>query len=139
LRIFFPAIASFLLAACTAAAPLDDVAAEFRALRAQRGHFSGGEWNDTLDRWGGRKHQAMLELAAALGDGKRTPADVTALMGAPDEVLHKGQRAFADAYNSHDPRVRELLVYEWRGRRDFLFFTSDGSRVLTADWWFAWE
>lgn len=132
-------ITSFVIAACATAAPLEDRAAEFRALRAQRGHFSGGEWNDAVDRWGGRKHQLMLELAEALGNGKHTSAEVFALMGAPDEVLRQGQRAFTNAYNGNDARVRELLVYEWRGRRDFLFFTSDGVRVLRAEWWFAWE
>ena len=132
-------ITSFTIAACATAASLEDLAAEFRALRTQRGHFSGGEWNDAVDRWGGRKHQVMVELAEALGDGTRARADVVRLMGEPDEVLRKDRRAFTDAYNGNDARVRELLVYEWRGRHDFLFFTSDDARVLGAEWWFAGE
>lgn len=130
---------SLVAAACATAAPLDDLAAEFRALRAQRGHFSGGDWNDAVDRWGGRKHQVMAELAEALGDGTHTRADVIARMGEPDAVFRKGEFTFANAYNGDDTRVKELLVYEWRGRHDFLFFTSDGARVLAADWWFAGE
>lgn len=132
-------VTSLAVAACATAAPLDDLAAEFRALRTQRGHFSGGEWHDAVDRWGGRKHRVMLELAEALGSGNHTRAGVIALMGEPDEVLPKGQRASMGAYNGNDARVSELLVYEWRGRHDFLFFTSDGTRVFAADWWFALE
>jgi hypothetical protein len=133
------AVACLTIAACAAASPLGDLAAEFRVLRAQRGHFSGGEWNDAVDRWDGRKHQVMRQLADALGDGTHSRADIIAMIGEPDDVLRAGARGFADAYGGGDDRVRQLLVYEWRGRHDFLFFTSDGTRVFAADWWFALE
>jgi len=32
-----------------------------------------------------------------------------------------------------------LLVYEWRGSHDFLFFEADGDRVTRSGWWFAGE
>lgn len=115
------------------------VAAEFRQLRARRGHFSGGEWNNALDKWGGRKHQVMGVLREALGDGRHTRAQVLALLGSPDEILALRDAMFPQAYGDGDPRVRELLVHRWRGRHDFLFFASDGALVLASGWWAALE
>ena len=128
----------FGVAGCSAA-PLDELGAEFRTLRARQGHFSGGQWGDALDKWGGRKHQVMLALAEALGDGKHARGKVYALMGEPDELLVSGHAMFSHAYSGHDPRVRELLVYHWRGEHDFLFFASDGARILRSGWWAALE
>jgi hypothetical protein len=128
--------------ACAAADPdpgLANIAAEFRTLRVQRGHFSGGEWNETLDKWGGRKHHVMGLLGDALGDGRHTRAEVIALLGSPDAILAPRDMMFAQAYRDGDARVRELLVYHWRGGHDFLFFASDGSAVLAAGWWAALE
>jgi len=104
-----------------------------------RGHFSGGSWNDALDKWGGHKHQVMLSLGERLGDGTHAPGEMIALMGAPDEVLARGEAMFSNAYRGADPRVRRLLVYYWRGGHDFLFFASDGSMVLASGWWAALE
>jgi len=35
---------------------VEELAEEYRALRKRKGHFSGGEWDDDMDRWGGRMH-----------------------------------------------------------------------------------
>lgn len=115
------------------------LASEYRVLRAQRGHFSGGEWHADVDRFGGRKHEVMIALAKKLGDCTHTLADVVALMGPPDEVFRRGEANFRDTYGGGDARVREIAVYHWRGRHDFLYFTSDGVKVFGADWWFAYE
>lgn len=126
------------IAGC-AAAELDELGSEFRALRVRQGHFSGGRWDDALDRWGGRKHQVMLALGKALGDGTHARGEVVALMSEPDGVLMPGQYMFGLAYKGGDTRVRQLLVYNWRGGHDFLFFTSDGEHVFGAEWWSALE
>jgi predicted PolB exonuclease-like 3'-5' exonuclease len=115
------------------------LAREFRALRAQKGHFSGEEWNDTVDRFGGRKHVVMQALGDALGDGTHTRAEIVQLLGAPDAVLAPGDMMFREAYDGADARVRELLVYQWRGGHDFLYFGSDGVRVYAHGWWAALE
>lgn len=120
-------------------ASLAELGAEFRALRAQPGHFSGGTWNDAVDKWGGRKQQVMIALAEALGGGKHTRSEIVAVMGEPDQILKPHDLMYRQAYDGRNPRVRVLLVYEWRGMHDFLFFTSDGQRVFAADWWAALE
>ena len=133
-------LAVFGLTACASAGDrVPSLAAEFRAIRVQQGHFSGGEWNDAVDRFGGRKHEVMIELGRALADGKRTRAEVIALLGEPDAVLRPTDAMFRQSYDGRDPQVRELLVYHWRGWHDFLYFASDGTRVHGADWWFAWD
>lgn len=131
--------AAIVLCVAAVAASTADLGAEFRVLRQQAGHFSGGTWNDDVDRWGGRKHQVMIALAEALGDGKHSRSEIVAVMGEPDHVLTPRDMMFRQAYGGRDPRVRELIVYEWRGMHDFLFFTSDGKTVLGADWWMALE
>jgi hypothetical protein len=118
---------------------LSDLAGEFRALRAQQGHFSGGTWDNALDKWGGRKHKVMLALGEMLGDGTHARREIIALMGAPDQILVRGRVVFSQAYTGGDPRVRELLVYNWRGQHDFLFFASDGSTALASGWCAALE
>ena len=115
------------------------LAGEFKVFRAQKGHFSGGEWNDALDRFDGRKHQVMIELAERLGDGTHSRAEIVALLGEPDAVLKPTDMMYRQAYAGKDPQVRELLVYHWRGWHDFLYFASDGVRARSADWWMAFE
>ena len=130
---------ALLLAACAAAADIGALSAEFKVLRAQSGHFSGGTWNEAVDKFGGRKHEVMLRLGEALADGAHTRREVVALLGEPDLVLKPGDAMFRDSYQGGDVRVRELLVFHWRGMHDFLYFTSDGESVLGSGWWNAWE
>ncbi|MBP6012629.1 MAG: hypothetical protein KBA31_10410 [Alphaproteobacteria bacterium] len=129
------------LAAPLASAGLtvERLATEYQALRKQRGHFSGGELNDAVDRAGGRKEELLAELGERLGNGTHSRADIIALMGEPDAVLKPGDLMFRRAYDRKDPRVRELLVYHWRGWHDFLYFASDETQVLASGWWAAFE
>jgi hypothetical protein len=54
--------ATLLIAAAALAASVMELGAEFQVLRRQQGHFSGGAWNDDVDKWGGRKlHQRRAE------------------------------------------------------------------------------
>jgi|CXWL01.1.fsa_nt_gi hypothetical protein len=128
-----------MLSACAVAGDLGALSAEFKTLRAQSGHFSGGTWSDAVDKFGGRKHEVMLQLGEALGEGKHARNDIIALLGPPDLVLKPGDTMFRASYNGRDPRVRELLVYHWRGMHDFLYFAGDGTQVFVSGWWNAWE
>jgi hypothetical protein len=137
--IFVVALWFAFVGACATADATSALAGKFRELRAQRGHFSGGAWNDAVDRFEGRKHVVMQALASELGNGSRTKADVIALLGAPDAVAERGDELFRNSYDGADARVSELLIYEWRGRHDYLYFTSDGRQVLGHGWWMAYE
>lgn len=130
---------ALVLAACASAAEIGALSHEFRTLRTQSGHFSGGAWNAQVDAFGGRKQQIMIELAVLLGDGAHTRSEVIEQLGAPDAVLKPGDMMYRASYDGRDPRVRELLVYHWRGAHDFLYFTNDGTQVLGHGWWYAFE
>ena len=101
-------------------AKLTSLGREYQELRKQKGHFTGGgEWNDAVDRWDGRKHQVMAELDKMLvGQGTET---LLAVMGQPDA------------------RDGTHWVYYWRGRHDYLFFDCQGGKIVRSDWWMAGE
>jgi hypothetical protein len=114
--------------ATSAAVSLEDLGAEFRRLRSVPGHFGGapGQWNDAVDRWGGRKHVIMKRLQARLGVPATSRAKVIASMGEPDEVRPSREAS-------------TMLVYYWRGRHDFLYFVVRDGQVVHCDWWMAGE
>lgn len=124
--------------------PIRDVADEFRRLRAIRGHFDGGAWNDDVDKWMGRQHALMIELGDRLGKGVYGRTRVVDLLGAPDAIAREGD-ALYDLIRDRGEFERpaggayEFLVYHWRGERDFLYMTAQGETILGAGWWYAGE
>jgi hypothetical protein len=124
--------------------PIHERAGEFKRLRAVEGHFSGGAWNDDVDRWMGRKHALMIELGERLGQGAYGRPQVVDLLGAPDAVAREGD-ALYDQIRNRGEFVEpggdgyEFLVYHWRGERDFLYLIAREEAVLGAWWWYAGE
>jgi hypothetical protein len=106
------------------------LAAKYRAIRAEPRSPANDE----------RKMALLAELGRRLGDGTYTRADVTLLMGQPDEIAAPDSLTFALAsHGRHPPRGKELLVYHWRGGHDILYFDCDGPAVLGSEWWMAGE
>lgn len=147
------AAAALPAAACARAAGPDDEAAEWRALRGVRGHFEGGAFNEAVDRWQGRKHVLMQQLAQALLAERASAAQLRARMGEPDAVLDARapaqarllQRA-ADAAvppgalaQRGAARPEALWLYRWRGARDQLAFALTADRVVATAWLYEWE
>jgi len=153
-------LASLLLVGCapleTAAdsdateTPVEDIAAEFRRLRAAKGHFDGGDWNANLDQWMGLKHQLMIELGAHLGggghlgEGGYSDSEVVRLLDPPDAVAREGDGLFDRVSNQAEFQgpaagTYELLIYHWRGRHDFLYFVSQEGTIVSSGWWYAGE
>lgn len=140
---------------CAAAAPADsgsgaDAAREFRALRAVRGHFDGGAWNDAVDRWQGRKHVLMQQLAQALLRERATSAQIRERLGAPDAVVDarnatqaalveriRGAATAPPAWPTTPPEA--IWLYRWRGTRDQMALALWGDRVLATAWLYEWE
>jgi hypothetical protein len=124
--------------------PIEDVAAEFRGLRTVQGHFDGGDWNDDVDKWMGRKHQLMIQLGTHLGSGAYGKGKVVRLLGSPDRTASPGDDLF-DLVDSLPEFERpttgpyEFLIYYWRGTHDFLYFISQGETILNSGWWYAGE
>ena len=102
-------------------ARLKSLGQEYQELRKQKGHFTGGgEWNNAVDRWDGRKHQVMGELGELLSTGESTER-LLSVMGEPDA------------------RDGSHWVYYWRGRHDYLFFDCKDGKIVKSDWWMAGE
>lgn len=121
--------------------PLPQLAAEFQELRATPGHFSGGTWNDDVDRWRGRKHQLMIALGSQLSTGEYSRATIVQLLGPPDASAGEGDPLFDQLYSLVSEETTadsyEFLVYHWRGTHDFLFFVCKGGTIIDAKWWHA--
>lgn len=118
---------------------LADLGAEFRGLRVVRGHFAGGTWNDDVDGAGGRKGVLLGQLLTRLRPRSRD--EIVAVLGEPDASARGGDELWALAAPVvTDATGLTMLVYEWRGRHDFIFFVvDDAGHVVTADWWMAGE
>ena len=124
--------------------PIEGVAAEFRNLRKTQGHFEGGTWNDDVDKWMGRKHQLMIQLASHLGAGEHSTAQVMEWLAPPDLIARQGDDLFdlvssLPEFEKPATGPYELLIYYWRGTHDFLYFTSQGETILNSGWWYAGE
>jgi hypothetical protein len=121
-----------------------DLLTEYLALRHVPGQFSGGQWNEDIDSWLGRKHTVMLELETRLGTGDYSCTQLTDLLQQPDHSVQGGDplHDLIQTLPTYEPPQNEtahFLVYEWRGTHDFLFFVCEDGRITTADWWYAGE
>jgi hypothetical protein len=124
--------------------PIREQAEEFRRLRTVEGHFSGGDWNDDVDRWMGNKHALMVELGHQLGGGAYSRSQVVELLGEPDAIAVEGE-ALYDRIRNRGEFVAPpgdgyvFLVYRWRGEHDFLYLVAREETILGAGWWYAGE
>ena len=118
---------------------LEQLGAEFRRIRA-----TGGSKQDA-DVWGGRKHLVMDELVQRLGQAQPSRARVIALMGKPDDETSPERASWwkqRQANNESSPKVEgpsTVIVYQWRGWHDFVYFQIQNGKVREAGWWMAGE
>ena len=118
--------------------------ADWHLLRQRQGHFTGGTWQNELDRYGGRKHQLLQSLSDCLVASGAKRAAVLSSLGPPDESWpasdsrHTTLRARPDL--SWLPALAgqhasdELWLYHWRGQHDQRVVLLRQGRVLAASW-----
>ncbi len=116
-----------------------DLPAEFKSLRAARGHFDGGQWNDAVDRWGGRKQIIMQSLANRLTQSGANCGAVTATLGKPDLIAGPDDDLFEQLASATQTPPYRILIWFWRGKHDFLYFRCFDPEPATASWWHAQE
>lgn len=126
------------------ATPVEDIAIEFKRLRAVKGHFDGGDWNVDVDEWMGLKHQLMIELGSCLGRGEYSESEVIRLLDSPDAIAREGDEFFdlvSDQAEFQGPVTGpyQLMIYYWRGTHDFLYFVSQDGAIVSSGWWYAGE
>jgi len=107
------------------------LAREWAELRHLKGHFQGGSWSEDADSWKGRKHQVLAELGEILGKPGTPETRIRELLGHPDRTEHT---CLVQA-----PADSDVLIYEWRGMHDFLYFVCQEGRVVKSGWWMAGE
>lgn len=125
------------------------LAGEYRELRERRRQLPQGVFDEELQADGGKFHNVLYALGAELGQPPYTRRTVTQCLGAPDAVKDgRRMRPFLDIYNRELRKAgreaslkpgRVYLIYHWRGGHDFLFFISEGGRIVDHGWWFAYE
>ncbi|KAJ3416997.1 hypothetical protein HDV05_007479 [Chytridiales sp. JEL 0842] len=127
-------------------------AADFAVLRTIKGHFEGGEWNDDVDKYNGKKHLALIALGQYFGKPSTPLQTLAETMGSPDEVVPYTEptadqmpgpilSANPSASLLNTETVGDIyVIYYWRGRRDFLWFLVDGEqKVVKSDWYLSYE
>ncbi|MFC4158587.1 hypothetical protein [Chitinimonas lacunae] len=120
---------------------LDEAATRYRSLRVVPGRFSGGKWEDTVDRWLGEKHRAMNRLADSLGQPGTPVAELRRLMAEPDRIVQRQQADYSELL-TRLPKLTaadELWIYRWRGDHDFLVFAVERDQVKAVQWYLAGE
>lgn len=119
------------------------LATEYRSLRKIIGHFEGGEWNNAVDSFGGRKHQVMADLLEEINKQGFDKLQVLHYLGNPNEILEKNNILFKTLINLKNINTSdseyEILVYYWRGGHDFIYFVTKGNEVVKSGWWYAGE
>jgi hypothetical protein len=98
---------------------------EYKLLRSKPSYFRNGNWDDDIDKFGGRMHILLQELGKRVSDSDYSKAQLIDLMGNPDSIRNDDGK--------------EILIYFWRGWHDYLYFFSNKGKTLNANWYFAGE
>ena len=130
-------------------AKVSALAGEYRELRERRRRLPQGTFDRDLQAGDGRFHRVLYSLGLELGRPPYTRRSVVGCLGPPDAVKNgKQMRPFLDIYHRELRKARRevpekpgrvYLIYHWRGGHDFLFFISEGGRIVDHGWWFAYE
>ena len=122
---------------------------EYRELRERRRHLPEGTFDQDLQADDGKFHRVLYSLGLEMGRPPYTKRTVVGCLGHPDAVKNGRQmRPFLDIYHrelrkagreAREQPGRAYLLYHWRGGHDFLFFISEGGRIVDHGWWFAYE
>ena len=85
----------------------------------------------------------MQRLGELLGNSNYTSDALFNLLGPPDTIAHKGDEYFqlvdTPASKINIPVEAEILIYDWRGKHDFLYFVAYKKHIIGSDWWLAGE
>ncbi len=123
---------------------LSQAGKEFQKLRAIKGHFDGGPFNPEVDGWKGFKHQLMTHIAQKIKNQSISESELLSILGPPDKRLTEGEcytqlvKTLPD-YKRFLKKESVILIYQWRGNHDVLFFISQSDSIVRTAWWHAGE
>ena len=116
---------------------LEEMSAQYIAMRHQAGHFDGAPWNNDVDLWSGKKHILMKALSNRLASITADRQQVIRVMGMPDQVVTRSTAGFEEL--PEQSRDGEVLVYYWRNLHDYLYFSCSHADTCIPDWWYSLE
>ena len=122
---------------------------QYRELRERRRQLPEGTFDQDLQADDGKFHRVLYSLGLEMGRPPYTKRTIVGCLGQPDAVKDgKQMSSFLDIYRRELRKAgrevkekpgRVYLIYHWRGGHDFLFFISEGGRIVDHGWWFAYE
>ncbi|KAF9388507.1 hypothetical protein CPB97_000948 [Podila verticillata] len=124
--------------------PVEDVQAlgkTFQVLRTVKGHFDGGEFNEDIDAFNGKKHQTMQKLAKAFNKAGVLETAIEATMGRSDKIPAQVLQELKGTEPEMTINMYKYMVFKWRGYHDYLWFRVDDRthKVIKGDWYHALE
>lgn len=115
----------------------------YSELRHIKGHFDGQTWNDDVDKWQGRKHRALIELADYINLSGINSRQLNSLFGQADQRLKKTQphfqRLIRQTPELAEKAIERIVIYQWRGMHDYLYIAIRQDRGMSAHWWYSGE
>lgn len=114
----------------------------FRELRAVKGHFDGGAWNNATDKWQGTKHVVMQKLGEKIWQEKASSAQIKQALGAPDAQLNIGDakaKPIVEQTQWKGTPAGKLWLYQWRGTHDQLVITVADKKITALGWFYQGE
>lgn len=122
---------------------------QYKELRNESRRLPPGKYDEDLRGDRGKLHRVLSSLGVALGRPPYTKRNILGCLGEPDAIKTGGQMSnYLVIYNRELRKAgrkiekkanREYLIYFWRGWHDFIFFISEGGRIVDHGWWFAYE
>jgi len=116
---------------------LEQMKSQYMELRESHGHFDGKPWNADVDLWSGKKHLIMRALSHWLETEAADKQQVLEVMGQPDTMITAGVEGFDEL--PEEVKKGEVLIYFWRSRHDYLYFSCREAMPCNANWWHAYE
>jgi hypothetical protein len=113
-----------------------------RKLRATKGHFDGGVWNNATDKWQGTKHVVMQRLSEKLWLEKASSAQIKQALGEPDaqlDISNAKAKLFVEQTQWQGTPEGRLWLYHWRGTHDQLAITVANNKITALAWWYQGE
>ncbi|MCP3944773.1 MAG: hypothetical protein GY710_25300 [Desulfobacteraceae bacterium] len=123
---------------------LKEAGTQFQRLSKIKGHFTGEDWHNDVDRWMGKKHRLMIFLQERLLARGATKKEVLEIMGKPNKNMKQLDFESSGFSEKILQEIRsrswdEILIYYWRYDHDFLYFIFKKDQMVESAWWFAHE
>jgi hypothetical protein len=107
-------------------ASLDSLSIEFKRLKLTT--------DKCCEKWNSDMHQIMSALKEILGKEGTSIKKITHYMGKPDGNERTIQPGLVKT-----KKGEKILVYQWRGYHDFVYFVYSQNTVKFSGWYNAWE